>query len=71
MSKVYNLVTTTENEYVQDVINLIDKFVDEHGDIALSCGSEWMYQDDEAQVDALELVGKILDALCDFSEDEY
>lgn len=70
MSKVQNLVTTTENEYVQDIIHLIDKFVDKYGDVALSCGSEWMYQNNEAQVDALDLVGNILDVLQDFAENE-
>lgn len=44
--------------------------MDKHGDIALSYGSEWMFQDDEGQVDALELVGNILDVLQDFPDDE-
>ena len=70
MSKVYDLVEVTEDKYLQNVIELIDKYVDKHGDVALICGGEWMYQDNEGQVDALELVSDILDVLKDFADDE-
>lgn len=53
-----------------DVMVLICDYVERHGNIALSVGSEWMYQDDKAQVDALQLVGRILDTLMVFSEEE-
>lgn len=53
-----------------NVIALICAFVEKHGPISLSCGSEWMYQDDAGQVDALDLVGKILDNLEDYAEEE-
>lgn len=52
------------------VMELVCKYVEKHGNIALSVGSEWMYQDDNAQVDALRLVGTILDTLSDYAEEE-
>lgn len=77
MSKVQRLIKPTRpfeiwvaNAYTEAILTLIDKYVDKHGDIALSCGSEWMFQDDEGQVDALDLVGNILDILQDFPDDE-
>ena len=77
MSKIQTLIKPSTpfqkweaNVYTEAILSLIDKYVDKHGDIALSCGSEWMYQDDEGQVDALNLVANILDALQDFAEDE-
>lgn len=77
MSKIQTLIKPTTpferwqaNVYTEAILTLIDKYVDNHGNIALSCGSEWMFQDDEGQVDALELVGNILDVLQDFPNDE-
>jgi hypothetical protein len=55
---------------VEGVFELIEGYIKIHGDIALSCGSEWMYQDDRGQVDALELVGRILDSLNIFVAEE-
>ena len=52
------------------IIQKICDYIETHGNITLSCGSEWMYQDDDGQVDALSLVGKILDSLERYSEDE-
>ena len=52
------------------VMELVCNYVEKHGNIALSVGSEWMYQDDKAQVDALTLVSKILDELCEYAEEE-
>lgn len=63
MSKVKEIFETNKETCVKDVFSLIDKFVDKHGDIALSYGGEWLYQDDEGQIDALELVSDILDIL--------
>ena len=51
------------------VMELICNYVEKHGNIALSCGAEWMYDDDRAQVDALSLVGEILDELCEYAEE--
>jgi hypothetical protein len=54
------------------VISHICDYVEKHGDISLSCGSEWMYQSDDGQIDGLELVANILDALntyADYDED--
>ena len=50
------------------VMKRICDYIEEHGDIALSIGSEWMYQDDKAQVDALQLVADILDDLEGYAE---
>lgn len=63
MSKIKEIFETNKGTCVKDVFSLIDKFVDKYEDIALSCGGEWLYQDDEGQIDALELVSDILDIL--------
>lgn len=60
MSKIAEL---KDYEYAEPILKLIDKFVDKHGNIALSCAGEWLYQDDRGQVDALELVANILEVL--------
>lgn len=39
---------------------LIDGFLREH-DLVLECGGEYIYQDDRAQVDSLELVANLFD----------
>lgn len=52
------------------VMNLIKNYVSKHGNIALSCGGEWMYQDDNGQVDALELVSSILDSLSKYANED-
>lgn len=51
------------------ILSAIKDFIDKHGNIALQCGSEWLYQDDKAKVDALNLVGDILDNLYDYAEE--
>ena len=63
MSKINKLIENDYGTYTQDIFTLIDKFVDKHGNIALSCTGECLYQDDRGQVDALELVANILEAL--------
>ena len=60
MSKIAKL---KDYEYAEPILKLIDKFVDKHGNIALSCAGEWLYQNDRGQVDALELVANILEVL--------
>jgi hypothetical protein len=52
------------------IFNLINQYIEANGNISLSCGSEWLYQDDNAQVDALELAGCILDSLSEYAEDD-
>lgn len=42
------------------ILTLIDKFAEKH-ESAKKCGSEYIWQNDEAQVDAIKLVGKIFD----------
>ena len=67
MSKIAEL---KDYEYAEPVLKLIDKFVDKHGNIALSCAGEWLYQDDRGQVDALELVANILEVLSPLADEE-
>ena len=55
---------------VSDIIKMIAEYVEKHGNIALLCGSEWLYQDDAGQVDAIELVSKILDRMSGYADKE-
>ena len=71
-----NKVATTQEQYdittqtITSVFELIQIYINKHGEIAVSCGSEWLFQDDKAQTDALELVGDILDKLSLFTVNE-
>ena len=47
---------------VNAIHDLLIEYAEKHP-LALECGSEYIFQSDRAQVDALELVGKIFDAL--------
>lgn len=67
MSKIAEL---KDYEYAEPILKLIDKFVDKHGNIALSCAGEWLYQDDRGQVDALELVADILEVLSPLADED-
>lgn len=42
------------------ILGLIEKFAEKH-ELAKECGSEYIYQSDRAQIDALRLVGDIFD----------
>lgn len=53
-----------------EVMDLICNYVEKHGNIALSVGPEWMYDDDKAQVDALKLVADILEVLSEYAEED-
>lgn len=55
------------NKIEQEIMNLIMKYGENH-DSALECGSEYISQNDEAQVDALELVYDIFDVICKYNE---
>ena len=44
----------------EKIIALIEKYADKH-ELAKDCGSEYVWQSDKAQVDAIELVGSIFD----------
>lgn len=46
----------------EDIMNLIIEYINKHP-LAAECGSEYIYQDDKAQVDAIQLVADICDAL--------
>ena len=67
MSKIAEL---KDYEYAEPILKLIDKFVDKHGNIALSCADELLYQDDRGQVDALELVANILEVLSPLADED-
>ena len=67
MSKIAEL---KDYEYAEPILKLIDKFVDKHGNIALSCAGEWLYQDDGGQVDAIELVANILEVLSPLADED-
>lgn len=43
MSKISEL---EDYEYAKHIMGLIDKFINKHDDIVLSCAGEWLYQDD-------------------------
>jgi len=71
-----NKIVDTQDEFdittnvVEDIFKLINKYINKHGDLALLCGSEWLFQNDDGQVDALELVGNILDKMSILTEIE-
>lgn len=67
MSKIAEL---KDYEYAESILKLIDKFVDKHGNIALSCAGEWLYQDDRGQVEAVELVANILEVLSPLADED-
>lgn len=69
MSKITSLIKPSNDVHINAILALISNFVTKHGNVALSCGGEWLYQDDDGQVDSMELVSDILDALSDFAED--
>lgn len=49
---------------------LIDRYIYDHS-LALDCGGEYIYQNDKAQVDALELVADLFDKKAIFEVSEY
>ena len=49
-----------DREMEQKIMELIEGYSQKH-DLAKECGSEYIYQSDKAQVDALELVADIFD----------
>jgi len=52
------------------VLKHINKYTEMHGEVALSCGGEWLYQDDEGQIGALNLVEDLLEELSEYAEIE-
>ena len=51
-------------EQKEKIIKLIDTYAEKHK-LAKALGSEYISQDDKAQVDAIELVGRIFDLFVD------
>lgn len=47
---------------MEDVMRLIEEYIEKHP-LAVQVGGEYISQSDEAQVDAIELVCKICEAL--------
>jgi hypothetical protein len=52
------------------IFELINKYDEKHRNMPLQLGGEWLYQDDDGQVDGLQLVGDILDKLENFSNEK-
>lgn len=44
----------------EKIMALIENYADKH-ELAKECGAEYVWQSDKAQVDAIELVGRIFD----------
>ena len=66
----YKEVEDKKEPEIEDKISeLITKYASKH-DLAKSCGSEYIYQSDSAQVDAIELVSKIFDLYASQEEEE-
>lgn len=58
--------------YVKSLIkigNVIKDYAEKH-DLAMECGSEYIMQDDEAQIDALDLVCNMFDILSEDNKEE-
>lgn len=62
------VISDADKETLIGVLDKIAKFVEENGEISIACGSEWLYQSDEAQVDGLELIAGILDSLSCYAD---
>lgn len=54
------MVLSLNNFDTEEVMLLLADFIEKHP-MAVDCGSEYIMQDDEAQVDALQLVCEIFD----------
>ena len=80
-TEVYDVIINTIENGIDDPVEFAEAcfaaagamkricdYIEKHGNVALSVGSEWMYQDDNAQVDALQLVADILDDLGGYAE---
>lgn len=48
------------NQATKEIMTLLAGYIEKHP-LAVECGGEYIMQDDEAQVDALELVCNIFD----------
>lgn len=46
----------------EEVLVLLAGYIDKHP-LAIECGGEYIYEDDKAQADAIELVANIFDNL--------
>lgn len=54
------MVLNLNNFNTEEVMLLLANFIEKHP-LAIDCGSEYIMQDDKAQVDALQLVCDIFD----------
>lgn len=52
------------------IMKHINKYVEKHGETSLTLNSEWLYQDNKGQKDAVDLVASILEELAEYAEPE-
>lgn len=52
----------------QKIMKKLRDYCETFGSSSVYCGSEWMFQDDDAQVSALDLVAEILDDLSEYAD---
>ncbi len=55
--------------FMTQIFNVVEKYVKKHP-IGATIGGEYVGQDDDAQVDAINLFGKIMDIYAEFIEGE-
>ena len=61
-------ITGMEQKYRREELeDLVSVFFKKHP-LAKSCGGEYIHQNDEAQVDAIELVSEICELYCEKTE---
>ena len=55
--------------YARKILEIVGEFINNHSDVALECGSEWLYQSDAGLLGCPDMVGQILDLLVDEKEE--
>lgn len=58
--EIENTSEHSESIKIDKVMHLIDEYAEKH-DLVNTCAGEYIYQSDEAQVDAIDLVSNIFD----------
>lgn len=66
---MHDLFEDYGDEPVDKIMRLITKYAKNHP-LAKDCGGEYIYQNDEAQVDAIQLVSDIFDLYAEKEEEE-
>jgi hypothetical protein len=57
-------------ELASKVLQVVKKYVDKHGNIALRCGGEFVWQSDDGQFDAISSFTEILEAAAEYVDCE-